>query len=133
MQVPCRRRSGLFTSDASHGDMKREILTRRDALRHTGKRIAIAVGSTAVSTPLFIAICFGTDPDAPVRLGTIAIHILLFGTVISATLTGALAYRSSVMMQELNRTRTELLRVSHTDQLTGLLNRRGYNEAALQA
>jgi diguanylate cyclase (GGDEF)-like protein len=33
-------------------------------------------------------------------------------------------------MQELNLTRAELLRLSRTDQLTGLLNRRGFDETA---
>ena len=33
-------------------------------------------------------------------------------------------------MQELTLTRSELSRISQTDQLTGLLNRRGFDDAA---
>jgi GGDEF domain-containing protein len=36
-------------------------------------------------------------------------------------------------MQELALTRAELFRISRTDQLTGLLNRRGFDEAAIAA
>ena len=113
--------------------MKLEILTHRDALRHTGKRIVISVVATSVSSLLFIALNFGIDPDTQIRLGLVATQSMLFGTVFAAMLTGVLTYRSGLLMQELNLARTELVRLSHTDQLTGLLNRRGYNEAALQA
>jgi diguanylate cyclase (GGDEF)-like protein len=113
--------------------MKLEILTHRDALHHTAKRVIIAVGSTLVSILLFIAAVFGTDPDTLIQLGAVTTDSVLFGMSIAAILTGVLTYRSSLLMRELNLTRTELLRVSRMDQLTGLLNRRGFNEAAIQA
>ena len=52
--------------------MKLEIFTHGDALRHTAKRVVIAVCSTVVLTLLLTAITFGTDPDTSVRLGSIA-------------------------------------------------------------
>jgi PleD family two-component response regulator len=55
------------------------------------------------------------------------------GVIISALLAGGLSYRSALVMQELTLTRAELLRISRTDQLTGLLNRRGFDEAAIPA
>jgi diguanylate cyclase (GGDEF)-like protein len=112
--------------------MKLEIITHRDALRHTARRVAIAVCSTVVLTLLMIAIAFGTNPDANVRLGIVASYGVIIGSIIAALLSGGLTYRSGLLMQELNLARNELLRISRTDQLTGLLNRRGYNEAALK-
>jgi PleD family two-component response regulator len=44
-----------------------------------------------------------------------------------------LSDRSALVMQELALTRAELFRISRTDQLTGLLNRRGFDEAAIAA
>jgi predicted signal transduction protein with EAL and GGDEF domain len=113
--------------------MKLEITTHADALRHTAMRVAIAVCLTVVLTSLMIAIVFGTDPETNIRLGRVAIYGVTIGAIIAALLAGGLTYRSGLLMQELNLARAELLLTSRTDQLTGLLNRRGYNEAALKA
>jgi diguanylate cyclase (GGDEF)-like protein len=118
----------LFTIMPTYGRMKLEIFSHGDALRHTAKRVAIAVCSTIVLTLLLTAITFGTDPDTSVRLGSMATHGVLIGMIIAALLTGVLTYRSSVLMRELNGARSDLLRISRTDQLTGLPNRVVFNE-----
>ena len=110
-----------------------EIVTQRDALRHTAKRVAIAVGATVVLTAVLLALAFGVNPDTNVRLGLVAASGITIGAIIAAILTGVLTYRSSLAMQELNLARKELLLISRTDQLTGLLNRRGYDEAVTSA
>jgi len=46
---------------------------------------------------------------------------------------GMLSYRSARLMKELTLTRSELSRISQTDQLTGLLNRRGFDDEATRA
>ena len=76
---------------------------------------------------------FGTDPDASVRAGFVTASVIGIGVIVSALLTAGLSYRSALVMQELALTRAELLRISRTDQLTGLLNRRGFDEAAIAA
>jgi diguanylate cyclase (GGDEF)-like protein len=73
----------------------------------------------------------GTDPKATVSVGFVMTDGLAISFVISVLLTGALSYRSALMMRELNLARSELRRISRTDQLTGLLNRRGFEEMAL--
>lgn len=110
--------------------MKLEILTHTDVLRHTAVRVLIAVCSTVFLTALMIAILFGADPETTIRLGDVARDDVTIGAVIAALLTSALTYRSGLLMQELHLARAELQMISRTDQLTGLLNRRGYNEAA---
>ncbi len=75
----------------------------------------------------------GTDFDATVRVGYVIGFSLCVATGISATLSGALSYRSALLMRELTLTRIELSRISQTDQLTGLLNRRGFDDAAVPA
>lgn len=109
-----------------------EIFTHNDALRHTGKRVAIAVCATIILTLTLLGLVFGVNPDTNVRLGMVATHGVAIGVLIAALLTGALTYRTSLLMQELYIAKKELLRISRTDQLTGLLNRRGYDEAALK-
>jgi diguanylate cyclase (GGDEF)-like protein len=113
--------------------MKHEIFTHGDVLRHTAIRVAIAVCSTVVLTLLMIAIAFGTNPATNIRLDNVASYGVIIGAFIAALLAGVLTYRSGLLMQELSLARAELLLISRTDQLTGLLNRRGYNEAALKA
>jgi diguanylate cyclase (GGDEF)-like protein len=108
--------------------MQLEISSHSDALRHTAKRVAIAVCSTVVLTLVLTAITFGTDPDMTVRLDSITTHGVLIGVIIAALLTAVLTYRSTVLMRELNGARSELLRISRTDQLTGLPNRAVFNE-----
>jgi diguanylate cyclase (GGDEF)-like protein len=108
----------------------REINSHRDAVRLTLGRMAIAVGATFVLTVMMIASVFGVDPESCVRLDVVAISGLTIGTIISALLSGIQTYRSALLMLELSRAKADLLKMSRTDQLTGLLNRRGYLEAA---
>src|SRR6202008_2834325 len=46
---------------------------------------------------------------------------------------GMLSYRSARLMQQLTEMRSEMSRISQTDQLTGILNRRGFDDAAMPA
>lgn len=111
----------------------KKIITRQDALRYTAQRVAIAVSATVSMTLLMLWLTYGTDPNVTISVGSVATHSVLIGLTISALIAGILTYRSSLLMMDLNLARAELLRMSHTDQLTGLLNRRGYDAAAQSA
>jgi diguanylate cyclase (GGDEF)-like protein len=108
-----------------------EITTKRQAIRHTMARVGVAVSLTLFLTLLMIFSEFGTDPNATVRVGLVMTSGMITGVVIAALLTGSLTYRSALVMRELNLARAELLRISRTDQLTGLLNRRAFDETAM--
>jgi diguanylate cyclase (GGDEF)-like protein len=110
-----------------------QINTHRDVLRHTGKRVAIAAGATLVMTVTTLLMHLGTDFSATVSVGNILVFSLCIATLISTSLSGALSYRSALLMRELTLTRSELSRISQTDQLTGLFNRRGFDDAAALA
>ena len=110
-----------------------DIRTQREVLRHTAKRMAIAVSLTAVMTLATVTLQLGTNLDAAVRVGHVLTLSLCAAIAISAFLSGALSYRSALLMKELTLTRAELFRISRTDKLTGLLNRRGFDEAAAAA
>jgi diguanylate cyclase (GGDEF)-like protein len=112
--------------------MKSEILTRRDAVIHTARRVGIAVGTTIILTSAMIVMEFGTEFYANVPVHTVLTRGVVIGTVIATFLTAVLTYRSGMLMIELNTAKADLLKISRTDQLTGLLNRRGYFEAATE-
>jgi diguanylate cyclase (GGDEF)-like protein len=110
-----------------------QIVTHGDALRHTAGRVGLAVSLTVVLSSSMAVMQFGTDPNATVRAGFVTNSVIMIGIVVSALLTAGLSYRSALVMRELALARAELLRISCTDQLTGLLNRRGFDEAAISA
>jgi diguanylate cyclase (GGDEF)-like protein len=110
--------------------MAHDIITHQDVLRHTAGRSAVSVGLTVVLTLSLCLLQFGPDSDALVRVGFVTKSSILISMVISGLLTAALSYRSALTMRELALMRAELQRISGTDQLTGLLNRRGFDHAA---
>ncbi|MDE2375894.1 GGDEF domain-containing protein [Bradyrhizobium sp.] len=113
--------------------MATQISTHGDVLRHTGKRAAIAAGLTIVMTAITLLADLGTNFDATVSVGHILCFSLAVATLISISLSAALSYRSARLMRDLTVTRSELSRISQTDQLTGLFNRRGFDDAAVLA
>jgi diguanylate cyclase (GGDEF)-like protein len=109
------------------------ITTDADVIRHTAGRVAVATGLTVVMTVAIATMHLGTNVSALVRAGDVMIMSLAACTTISALLSGILSYRSARLMQELTLMRSEMSRISQTDQLTGILNRRGFDDAAMPA
>ena len=107
-----------------------QISTHGDVLRHTAKRVAVAAGFAVLITAVTTLLHHGTDMEAPVSTGSVVVSSILAAAAISTLLAGLLVYRSMRLMQQLTLARAELARIAHTDQLTGLLNRRGFDEAA---
>lgn len=110
-----------------------QITTRRDVLHHTAKRVAVAVGLTIAMTATILLLHLGTNPAALIPAGNVIIVGISAATAVSAAISAIMTYRSALLMQELTLTRSELSRISQTDQLTGLLNRRGFDDAATSA
>jgi len=106
------------------------IETRRDVLRHTARRVVTAACLAVGILGAMLLFRFGTDLTAEVSVAEVMTFGLFAGLFISTIVCALLTYRSGLLMMELTRARRELARVSQTDQLTGLLNRRGFDEAA---
>jgi diguanylate cyclase (GGDEF)-like protein len=106
------------------------IFTRRDVLRYTAGRMLVAVSLAAVLTWTLASLYFGTDPQLNVTVGSVVSSAITIAIVISALVTAGLSYRSGLLMRQLSHARVELARLAATDSLTGLLNRRGFDEAA---
>lgn len=113
--------------------MANQIATDADVVRHTIRRVAVATGITMVMTATIMLMDLGGNPDAMVRIGNVIILSMCAATMISAVVSGIMSYRSARLMKELTLMRSELSRISQTDQLTGLLNRRGFDDAAVPA
>jgi diguanylate cyclase (GGDEF)-like protein len=110
--------------------MTSQIITDADVVRQTLRRVATATAITMAMTATILLMTLGTNPDAQIRVGSVFIISMCAATLISAVTSGILSYRSTRLMKELMLTRSELSRMSQTDQLTGLLNRRGFDDAA---
>jgi diguanylate cyclase (GGDEF)-like protein len=110
--------------------MNKKLVTRGDLLRRTASIVGISVGATLLLGAPMCFVMFGADLGASIHTGFAMACSLTMGIILSAALSGGLSYRSGLLLQELTRTQQELLRISRTDQLTGLQNRRGFDEAA---
>jgi hypothetical protein len=76
-----------------------QLITHGDALRHTAKRVVVAVSLTGALTLAMTLMRFGTDPDASVRAGFVTVSVIGIGIIVSALLTAGLSYRSALVMQ----------------------------------
>jgi diguanylate cyclase (GGDEF)-like protein len=110
--------------------MSLQIANDADVIRRTIRRIAISTGISFVMTAATLAMSLGLNPNALIRVGDVMLLSMCAATVIPAVISGMLSYRSARLMKELTLTRSELSRISQTDQLTGLLNRRGFDDEA---
>ncbi|MHC2255051.1 diguanylate cyclase (GGDEF)-like protein [Bradyrhizobium embrapense] len=106
------------------------IETRGDVLRRTCKVMVIAAGMTAMMSFTIGMLVFGRDLSAPITVGQMQLFGLTAGVFISIALSGAMSYRAGLLIAQ---TRRELAQISQTDQLTGLLNRRGFDTEAAAA
>ncbi|MDO9059894.1 MAG: GGDEF domain-containing protein, partial [Bradyrhizobium sp.] len=104
--------------------MSLQITTRSDALRYTARRIAVSVSLAVAMTAAATLLHRGTDLDASVRVGDVIRSSICAAVAISTVLAGGLIFRSALLIRDLTLARSELARISRTDQLTGLLNRR---------
>jgi diguanylate cyclase (GGDEF)-like protein len=113
--------------------MSFQITTDNDVVRQTIRRVVISTGISFAMTLTMLLLSLGSNPDALIRVGDVILISLCAATIIPAVISGILSYRSARLMKELTLTRSELSRISRTDQLTGLLNRRGFDDAAMPA
>jgi diguanylate cyclase (GGDEF)-like protein len=111
--------------------MTAKSVTGRDVLRRTAGVVAMSVCCTMILNATACALLFGTNPEACLASGFVTIANISIAVLTSALVSSGLSYRSNRLLLELTLARAELWRISRTDQLTGLLNRRGFDEAAI--
>jgi diguanylate cyclase (GGDEF)-like protein len=102
----------------------------KKAFRRTLLLTIVSVIASAATTLLLIFLLFGADPGATITVGRAAIVMLSASTICSSLLCFSMSHSSSLTLKRLAQVQAELWEISRTDELTGLLNRRGFVEAA---
>ena len=108
--------------------MKREI--RKDALVRTAVATAVAVTISVAVSLVSTALVFGLDMNATVTVAAVYQFGMLAAVIVPLSICPFMRYPTIVAVSDLDRAQAELHRVAQTDQLTGLLNRRGFSAAA---
>jgi diguanylate cyclase (GGDEF)-like protein len=108
--------------------MKRAI--RKSALVRTAVATATAVAISVVISLVATALVFGLDMNATLTVASVFKFGTLAAVVVPLSICPFMRYPTIVAVSDLDRAHAELRRVAQTDQLTGLLNRRGFSAAA---
>ncbi|MBV9286723.1 MAG: GGDEF domain-containing protein [Hyphomicrobiales bacterium] len=114
-------------------DLAASVRTNADVVRWTAIRTILAVALVVPATALAVWWLHGGDLGRPrdgydgMRFALVlcALEALVFGPV--------LAWRTGMTLKALNLARDELDRLARVDPLTGLFNRRGFDQAAAVA
>jgi len=103
---------------------------RKDALIRTAVATAVAIAISAVMSLLSTALVFGLDVEATITVAAVYKFGLIAAVMVPLSICPFMRYPTIVAVSDLDRAQEELRRVAQTDQLTGLLNRRGFSAAA---
>jgi len=102
--------------------------TTRQALRRTAALTAVSVLGSLALFLLAMQIFHGVNSRVTIK----AVDFWRFGSILAPMIVCPLVcYRSSKLIENLRLSRDAFAALSQTDQLTGLLNRRGFDVAAL--
>ena len=108
--------------------MKRGL--KKNALVRTAIATAVAVTISAVMSLVSTALVFGLDMSATITVAAVYKFGMLAAVMVPLSICPFMRYPTIVAVSDLDRAQDELRRVAQTDQLTGLLNRRGFSAAA---
>ncbi len=103
---------------------------RKDALIRTAIATAIAIVISALISLASTALVFGFDMSAVITVAAVYKFGMVAAIMVPLCICPLMRYPTIVAVGDLDRAQAELRRVAQTDQLTGLLNRRGFSAAA---
>ncbi len=113
--------------------MSGEVGKLRQTLRRMSIMTTISVSSSVLMTLLAMTYVFGIEPDATIPVSLVFKFGASIAIVVPMLICPIISYRIASTMAERDRAQVELRRIAETDQLTGLLNRRGFEAAAKAA
>ena len=96
----------------------------------------MTLGSILISVAIVAGVIlafFGVDAARGVTVGEFWGFALGFAVGVPAIACPVVGIRMLMMLRDLNAAKEELARIADTDQLSGLLNRRGFEKAAVKA
>lgn len=107
-----------------------EVGTNRQTLRRIAVVTSISISMSVVITLLAMIYVFGFDSDATIKVSLAFKFGLALAVAAPALICPVTSYKIVMAIRERDRAHVELRRLADTDQLTGLLNRRGFDAAA---
>ena len=107
-----------------------EVGTNRQMLRRIAVVTSISISMSVVITLLAMIYVFGFDLDATIKVSLAFKFGLAIAVAAPALICPVTSYKIVMAIRERDRAHVELRRLADTDQLTGLLNRRGFDAAA---
>jgi len=96
----------------------------------------MTLGSVLISVAIVagvILVFLGPDPTRGMTLGEFWGFAIGFAVGVPAIACPVVGIRMLLLLRDLNAAKNELARIADTDQLSGLLNRRGFEKAAARA
>jgi len=107
-----------------------EAETKRKTLRRIAIVTSISILMSVAITLVAMICAFGLDLDNAIKVSLVFKIGLAIGIVAPAVICPLTVYKIAITIGERDRAQVELRRLADTDQLTGLLNRRGFDAAA---
>jgi diguanylate cyclase (GGDEF)-like protein len=107
-----------------------EVGTNRQALRRMAIMTAISILISLVVTISAMTYVFGLDPEATINVSLVLKFGLGIAIVAPLLICPIISYKIVMAVRQRDRAHVELRRLAQTDQLTALLNRRGFDAAA---
>lgn len=110
--------------------MRRAPRSHRDVILHVALITAICiVASVSLTLSLYVLIV-GTDPGMTLAASDVLMILLGISICVPAVIPPVMSYRMTRLLRDLTVAQERLKHLAQTDQLTGMLNRRGFDEQA---
>ncbi|CAN1486476.1 COG2199 c-di-GMP synthetase (diguanylate cyclase, GGDEF domain) [Rhabdaerophilaceae bacterium] len=114
-------------------DIKRQILTDSDIRKAMLLLTLLSVVLSMACSSLAVLANSGFDLSGTLSVRKVFNDTLIISAAMPAVLCPLVVHRLLVTVRDLNIARAELDKIARTDMLTGLLNRRGFDEASQAA
>jgi diguanylate cyclase (GGDEF)-like protein len=110
--------------------MRHDVITKAQVFRRVFLVTAISVVSSFVLTLLAMRIVYGANSNTMIPVAEFENFVFALSILAPTLICPPVCYKSAKLVHDLNLARSELQVLAQTDQLTGLLNRRGFDAVA---
>lgn len=122
--------SSIPFSDRKDFALHQRLRSQRDVVRHVAKITAICIAASVALTLSLYVLIVGTDPKILLSGSDVLMILLGISISVPAIIPPVMSYRMTRLLRDLTIAQERLKDLAQTDQLTALLNRRGFDERA---
>lgn len=108
--------------------LRRDIYTSADICRSILVLTILATLMSGIGSAVGMSLTLGTDLGATISIGRVWTQSLAFSIALPMAIAPIVTYKHLKTQRDLHRACAELSQLARTDPLTGLLNRRGFEE-----